>query len=99
MARWAPANTAGQQRDGKLLQAVKRPGPTGQDTPFGLLRELRPIGNHGRGTGEKAIRMRIIRGPQNLVRTYVIRQHVQTVLDRLKGNPAVALKQLAGPGA
>src|SRR5918911_1376091 len=34
---------------------------------------------------------------KNLVRAKVIRQHVQTPFDRLKGNPAVALEELAGP--
>src|SRR5262249_60417641 len=43
--------------------------------------------------------MRIVRGPQNFVGANVICQHVQAALDGLKGNPAVALEELAGPRA
>src|SRR5712692_8291132 len=42
--------------------------------------------------------MRIVGGPENLVRANVLRQHVQAPLDWLKGDPAVPLEQLAGPG-
>src|SRR5207247_1009935 len=54
---------------------------------------------HGRGSREKSIRVRIICGPQNFVGADVICQHVQAALDGLKGNPAVALEELAGPCA
>src|SRR2546426_3163911 len=42
--------------------------------------------------------MRIVGGPENLVRANVLRERVQAPLDWLKEDPAVPLEQLAGPG-
>src|SRR5215470_15549208 len=52
---------------------------------------------HLRCAREKAVLMRIVGGPQNLVRPDVARQHRDAAFHGLEGDPAIALEQFARP--
>src|SRR5262245_22686195 len=56
-----------------------------------------PLADHIRRTGEKAILMRIIGCPHDLVRADIVGQHSYAVLDRLERDPAIALEEFARP--
>ena len=92
----AGVDTSG-KRKGSLAQLVELHGAFSQYlTPISL-REL--LGNHGWGSGEETVSMRIVGGSQNLVRPQVLGQMRQTALHRLKGNPALPLEILTRPHA
>src|SRR5258708_22381277 len=78
-----------------LLQAVESHGAARQDLALRLGGQLRPIGDELRRAGEETVGMRVVGGPQDLVRADVVREHGQTALDGLERDPAVALEQLA----
>src|SRR5262245_57386575 len=80
------------------LQAVEPHRATGQDAALGGFREGRAPGDHGGGTREEPVGVRVVRGPQDLVRSDVIGEDVEGPFDRLEGDPAVALEQLAWVG-
>src|SRR6266849_4639710 len=82
---------------GSLAQLVELHGAFGQHLTPVSLREL--LSNHGWSPREKSVGMRIVGGPQNLVRTEVLGQMRQAALHRFKGNPALPLEILAGPHA
>src|SRR5256885_6957611 len=77
------------------LQRVEALGAARQDLALRLRRQLRPIRDQLRRAGEEAVRMRIVGGPQDLVRADVVREDTQAAFDRLEGDPAVALEELA----
>src|SRR6516162_1087365 len=84
---------------GRLVEAVEPHRTTGHD----LMRDLgrgsgEPIPDHLRGAGEKAIAMRIVGGPQDLVRPDILGEHLDAALDWLERDPAIALEEFAGPG-
>src|SRR5262249_30509792 len=66
----------------------------GQDLALGLRGELLAPGDQIRRAGEESVRVRVIGGPEDLVRTDVVGQHGEAALDRLERDPAVALEQL-----
>src|SRR5882724_6310830 len=80
-----------------LLQAVESLRAAGQDLALGLRRQLRPIGDQLRRAGEEAVGVRIVGGPEDLVRTDVVGEYREAALDGLERDPAVALEQLARP--
>src|SRR5712692_584309 len=82
---------------GSLAQLVELHSAFGQNLTPVSLREL--LGDHGWSPREKSVGMRIVGGPQNLVRTQVLGQMRQAALHRFKGNPALPLEILAGPQA
>src|ERR1700693_648840 len=57
-----------------------------------------PVADHRRRSRKEAVLMRIIGGPHDLVRTDIVGQHGDAVLDRLERDPAIALEQFARPG-
>src|SRR5262245_9022658 len=77
-------------------QLVEASGPTAENLALRLRRELRAIGDHLGRAREEAIRVRIVRRPQDLVRADVLRARAQAALDRLERDPAVTLEQLCG---
>src|SRR6267143_2422211 len=79
-----------------LLQAVESLGAARQDLALRLRRQLRPIGDQLRRAGEEAVGMRVVGGPEDLVRTDVVGEHREAALDGLERDPAIALEELAG---
>src|SRR5262249_15298867 len=75
------------------LQLVKRFRATRQDLPLRLRRQLRPVRDQFRRAGEKSVRVRIVRRPEDFRRPDEVRQHAQAPLDGLERDPAVALEQ------
>src|SRR5258705_9582537 len=78
-----------------LFQAVESHGAARQELALRLGGQLRPIGDELRRDGEESVGMRVVGGPQDLVRADVVREHGQAALDGLERDPAVALEQLA----
>src|SRR6266446_10302912 len=77
------------------LQRVESLGAAREDLALRLRRQLRPIRDQLRRAGEEAVRMRIVGGPQDLVRPDVVREDAEATLHGLEGDPAVALEELA----
>src|SRR6516225_2033620 len=59
---------------------------------------LQPSAHHVWGAREKAVGMRVVGRPHNLVRADEVGQHPEAGLDRLERDPAIALEQFARPG-
>src|SRR5207245_11493315 len=78
-------------------QFVELEGAFGQDLALLCCKEF--LGNHRWGPREEPVGMRIIGGPENLVRAQVLGQIRQAALDGLKGDPALPPEILAGPQA
>src|SRR5882724_6498076 len=85
------------RRLARLAQSVEPFGAAGQDLTLRLGRELRPVGDELRRAREEAVRVRIVGGPQDLVRADVVGEDREAALDRLERDPAVPLEQLARP--
>src|SRR2546422_6765439 len=81
--------------DNLLGQFVELDGTFGQDLTPGFLREF--LGNHSWCPGEETVGMRIIGGPENLVRAKVLRQIRQAAFDWLETDPTVPFEILTGP--
>src|SRR5213594_2865578 len=81
----------------KLAQAVEAHGAAGQDLALRLRRQLGPVGDELRRAREEAVGVRIVGGPQDLVRADVIGEDREAALDGLERDPAVPLEQLARP--
>src|SRR5207249_9447013 len=77
------------------LQRVEPLGAAREDLALRLRRQLRPIRDQLRRAGEEAVRMRIVGGPQDLVRADVVREDAAAALHGLDGDLAVALEELA----
>src|SRR5215470_15817312 len=58
---------------------------------------LEPFAEHLRRPGKKAILVRIIGRPHDLVWSDIVRQYGNAALNRLERDPAIAPEQLAGP--
>src|SRR5262249_30947135 len=56
------------------------------------------VPDHLRRAREEAVAVRVVGRPQDLVRADIFREHLDAALDRLEGDPAISLKQLAPPG-
>src|SRR5262245_53844039 len=85
--------------DPRSAQAVEAEGATGEHLVLRLGRQRpQPVAEHLRRAREEAIPVRIVGGPQDLVRPDVVGQDRDAALDRLERDPAIALEQLAGPG-
>src|SRR5262245_55106035 len=94
-AEW-PKNT--REAAGPTLgQTVEALGAPGQDLALRPLRQLRPAADQLRRAGEEAVGVRVVGGPEDLVRADVVGEHAETALHGLEGDPAVALEQLARP--
>src|SRR6266705_3797811 len=78
----------------RLLERVETLGASRQDLPLRLRRQLRPVGDQLRRAGEEAVGVRVVRGPEDLVRPDVVREDAQAALDGLERDPAVAPEQL-----
>src|SRR5262245_27727920 len=79
-------------------EAVEAHRAAGQDAVLRRGGEGGAVGDEGGRAGEEAVGVRIVRGPQDLVRADVVGEDVEGALDRLEGDPAVALEQLARTG-
>src|SRR6185437_13896373 len=83
---------------GRSVQSIKPLRPARHHLPHGLFRQPLEILPHHRGrTRKKAVGMRIIRRPQDLVRPDIVGEHLEAAFHRLERDPTIALEQLAGP--
>src|SRR5262245_14053491 len=83
---------------GTSAQAVEAEGAAGQHlVPRLGGQRPEPLAQHLRRAREEAVLVRIVGGPQDLVRPDVAGQHRDAALDRLERDPAIALEQLARP--
>src|SRR5437667_2084224 len=77
-------------------QLVEPHRASGQDLALARLGERRRLlGDQRWRAREEPVSMRIVGGPQDLVRTDVVGEHAEPALDRLERNPAIPLEQLA----
>src|SRR6202795_932794 len=79
-------------------QAVEAEGAAGEHLVFRLGGQ-RPetLAEHLGRAREEAVLVRIVGGPHDLVRPDVVGEHRDAALDRLEGDPAVALEELGRP--
>src|SRR5436309_14745368 len=81
-----------------LAKAVEAEGAAGEHLVLRLGGQPpEPLAEHLRRAREKAVRVRIVGGPHDLVRPDIVGQHRDAALDRLERDPAIALEQLARP--
>src|ERR1700722_19218081 len=81
------------------LHSVQRVKSLGTARHHLLARGFREAGelltHHGRSAGKKAVRVRIVGGPEDFVRADIFSEHSQAALDGLERDPAIALEDLA----
>src|SRR5712664_295799 len=81
------------------VEAVELHGAAGHDFALRLRRKpFNPFLHHLWSAREEAVAVGIVGRPQDLVRADILRQRAERAFDRLEGDPAVALEQLARPG-
>src|ERR1700692_47095 len=79
-------------------QSVEAHGAAGQDAVLGRGRgALQPLAHHIGRTGEKAVGMRVVRWPHNLLGADEVREYLEAGFDRFERNPAIALEEFARP--
>src|SRR6266851_3138675 len=81
------------------VQAVKAERPAGHHAVLRRRRQAdKLLPDHVGRAREEAIWVRIVGCPQDLIGTDIVGQHPEAALDRLEGDPAIALEQFAWPG-
>src|SRR4030095_13466592 len=79
-------------------QAIEAEGAAGEHLVLRLGGQRpEPLAEHLRRTRGEAVRVRIVGGPQDLVRPDVVGEHRDAAFDRLERDPAIAPEQLAWP--
>src|SRR5579883_690828 len=78
------------------IEPVKAHRPAGHDPVLGFFRKaLHPASDHVGSAREKAVGMRVVGRPQDLVGADIIGQNLDAALDRLERDPAIALEDFA----
>src|SRR4051794_7752524 len=81
------------------VQAVEAEGAAGHHLVLRLGRQaLHALAHHLGRAWKEAVWVRVIGRPHDLMRPDIVGEHLEAALDRLEGDPAIALEQLARPG-